>query len=271
MPDRDDEDEIADHTVRTAALPLEPSPNASPASPTAASTSQKRSSNRPPSSSRASVPPSEPRASRTSFSQIEAQADRPARLQLIIALVLGLVLVAIPLYLWRRPRTDSIAVAVPDAGLETDASLASSGISDDKPQVGDVRIVSCHDPGPHRTPSEQCDHVSDVEKFFAKAVEENVGCVTKDNGGGTIEYLADISFKRKTVTLTTPRETRSMKHDKVVAGCQSAVKNKLQTMNLDAPPHQHQRYKLAVTVTYAGPIKAEKTDKSDKPDKPDKP
>src|SRR6185369_2394799 len=45
--------------------------------------------------------------------------ERPVRLQIIIALVAGLILVAVPLYLWRRPRPEPIPsadAAVADAG-----------------------------------------------------------------------------------------------------------------------------------------------------------
>src|SRR3954466_13398862 len=50
--------------------------------------------------------------------------ERPVRLQMIIALVAGLILVAVPLYLWRRPRPESIPnadAAVVDAGAPLEA------------------------------------------------------------------------------------------------------------------------------------------------------
>src|ERR1700761_5663600 len=52
-------------------------------------------------------------------------SERPVKLQLIIALVAGLILVAVPLYLWRRPRPEPIpsaAAAVADAGAPSSAS-----------------------------------------------------------------------------------------------------------------------------------------------------
>ena len=51
--------------------------------------------------------------------------ERPVKLQLIIALVAGLILVAVPLYLWRRPRPEPIPTAdaaVVDAGAPVAAS-----------------------------------------------------------------------------------------------------------------------------------------------------
>src|SRR6516165_1150867 len=46
-------------------------------------------------------------------------SERPVKLQLIIALVAGLILVAVPLYLWRRPRPEPIPSA--DAAVAADA------------------------------------------------------------------------------------------------------------------------------------------------------
>jgi len=208
-----------------------------------------------PSSSRASVPPSEQRPSRSSFSALDAQADHPARLQMIVALVLGLVLVAIPLYLWRRPRAESVVVASGDGGAAPTVSVPAPAPPDEKIVVGDPRTTACHDPGPKKTSADQCDHLVDVEKALVKGIEEGASCAPKDTGGGTITYVADVSFKKKSVQLTTPRDGRSMKNAKVVAACQSAVRGKVQAVSLDAVPHQHARYKIEITATYPGPVK----------------
>jgi hypothetical protein len=213
-----------------------------------------------PTSSRASVPPSEPRStSRGSFSQLDIGADRPARVQMIVALLLGLVLVAIPLYLWRRPRAESIAVAgAADAGAPPASSSAPPPLAtgdDAKLTLGDARVLLCQDPGSKKTSPEQCDHVTEVEKALAKAIEDSAGCVPSDAGGGTIQYVADVSWKRKAVNVAVPKDTRSMKNAKAVAACQSAVKSKLQALALEPLAHAHARYKIAITATYPGPVR----------------
>jgi hypothetical protein len=211
--------------------------------------------------SRASVPPSEPRStSRTSFSNLDVAGDRPARLQMIVALLLGLVLVAIPLYLWRRPRAESIpASGTSDAGVDPNAAAAPAATIDDtKPTIGEAKSILCQDPGPKKTAPEQCDHVVEVEKALAKAIEENASCVPRDVGGGTIQYVADVSFKRKAVNVSAPKDSRSMRNAKVVGACQSAVKSKLQSLALDSINHTHARYKIAITATYPGAVKSEK-------------
>jgi hypothetical protein len=210
--------------------------------------------------SRASVPPSEPRsASRASFSQIDLSADRPARLQMIVALLLGLVLVAIPLYLWRRPRAESIAATgSADAGTDPNAAAAAPATApadDAKLTLGEPKSVLCQDPGPKKTSPEQCDHVVEVEKAFAKAIEESASCVPKDAGGGTIQYVADVSFKKKALNVAVPKDGRTMKNAKVVSACHAAVKSKLQALSLDPIAHTHARYKIAITASYPGTVK----------------
>ena len=212
-----------------------------------------------PSSSRASVPPSEPRSTRGSFGQLDlaaAAADRPARLQMIVALILGLVLVAIPLYLWRRPRADAVSVSgAGDAGAPPAAAAPPAPALDDKPTTSDVKVLLCQDPGPKKTTPDQCDHLVDVEKALAKAIEESASCIAKDVGGGTIVYVADVSFKRKALHVATPKEGRSMKNVKAISGCQLAVKARLQALSLDTITHAHTRYKISMTATYPGAVK----------------
>ena len=205
---------------------------------------------RPEASSRVSVPPSEPRPSRASFSALDAQIDRPARLQMIVALILGLVLVAIPLYLWRRPRAESIAVTPQEAGAAVEQPPA-----EEKLVIADPHVLSCHDPGPKRTPPNECDHPADFEKAMAKAIEENASCVPRDQGGGTIVYVAEVGFKtKKSLSIATPKEGRTFKNTKVIAGCLMAVKSKLNAFSLDTE-HTHQRYRISITATYPGSVR----------------
>jgi hypothetical protein len=188
---------------------------------------------------------------------LDAQVDRPARLQMIVALILGLVLVAIPLYLWRRPRAEAISVGSTgaDGGALPAVTAANPGTPEEKVVIGEPKTLSCHDPGPKKTAPEQCDHVADLEKPFAKAIEESAACVSKDAGGGTIVYLADASFKKKTLSVTVPKEGRTLRNPKIASGCEKAVKARLQNLALDPMKHDHARYRVTIAATYPGAIK----------------
>jgi hypothetical protein len=185
---------------------------------------------------------------------LDAQIERPARLQMIVALILGLVLVAIPLYLWRRPRAESIAVSTGngDGGA---LPAVTGGAKGEKLVIADPKNLSCHDPGPKKTAPEQCDHVVDFEKAFAKAIEENATCIGSDAGGGTIIYVAEVSFRKKSVNVTTPREGRTLKSPKVAGTCEKAIGTKLRTVPLAPMKHDHTAYRVSITATYPGAIK----------------
>lgn len=216
----------------------------------------------PPSTSRLSVPPPSPRGSRASLSQLDAHVDTPARLQMIVALILGLVLVAIPLYLWRRPRAESIAVA---RSASTDGGSLSTAVNtppqsadnDAKITLSEPRILQCQDAGTKKTAPEQCDHIPELEKALAKAIEESASCLPKDAGGGTVQYIADVSFKKKSIGVTAPKDGRTLKNAKAAGACATAVKGRLSVvaLALDAMTHQHARYKISVTATYPGAVK----------------
>ena len=171
---------------------------------------------------------------------------------MIVALVLGLVLVAIPLYLWRRPRAESIAVTnASDAGIDPALTGAPPPL-EEKVVVSEPKVLGCHDPGPKKTAPEQCDHVPEIEKGFARAIEETASCVPKE-AGGSIAWVAEVSFnKKKERTLAEAKEGPTLRDGKVAKACQSLLRAKIQALSLDAAKHDHQKYRIQITATYPG-------------------
>ena len=208
-----------------------------------------------------SGPPSDPRprASRPGFDAGPDDASlRPARAQMIALLVLGFVLVAVPLYLWRRPRalpeTDPALTAAPsDADAEAPAPQTNgSGSATPAPngvRLGDPQVLECHDPGPKHTPPEQCDRLPELEKALAQAVTGASGCVPRGSGGAVV-LVADVSYarKKKPVSVTAPAEGRTVKAT-VASACATAVGQAMQGTTLDAH-HAHQRYKVRLVATW---------------------
>jgi hypothetical protein len=192
--------------------------------------------------------------------------DRVARIQTIAAVVLGLALIAIPLYLWRRPRSETLPVtSAPDAsaplgdgGLAAVASAqaAPPAATPFAPTLSEAKVMECHDTGPRRTRPEDCDHLAAVEKGFAAAITAGGPCLPSASGGGTLVYVLDASFGRKhrPLELMIPRDGRSLKSSHgvtaAVSACSAAVKRELDGVTLEGVPHGHARYKIAITATY---------------------
>jgi hypothetical protein len=208
-----------------------------------------------------SHPPSDPLPARASGA-LFTQDDRPARGQLVAALLFGLVLVASGLYLWRRPHTsaDDASNDTPAASalpiLAGDAGVIVGAAGDAGAQMpvalSEPRVLGCHDRGSKKTPPDACDRLAPVEKAIESAITGAAACVPPEQGGGTIEYVADVSFLRHKLNLKLPRTGRSVHDRKALHACSTAVRSALQGLALDGMDHMHARYEIAVTATYHG-------------------
>ncbi len=202
-----------------------------------------------------SVPPDPKRAQRPpadATGQLVAY-ERPARWQTGAAVGLGIVLLAVPLYLWRRPRSVTAPVGreAPDAG-DLEASVVPNDDSASGALLGETRVLGCSDPAGRRIlAGEACDHLAAVEKGFAHAILDAKDCGSQA-GGGTIVYVADISFvrRRPSINVSLPKDGRSLSNAKAVAICMTAVRRNTAALSLDGISHAHARYQIAITVTY---------------------
>jgi hypothetical protein len=179
-------------------------------------------------------------------------SERPVKLQLIIALVAGLILVAVPLYLWRRPRAESIPsadAAVADAGAPAAASpvvafdAGATGIS-----LSPFTTIRCENPGPGKTPPERCDHVTTFEDSLSRAVRESASCAPASKAPYTVSFVMESDFRRKKLQLFAGKST-TIKREKVreLFRC---VKRAMPGPDWSAIPHQYARYKVNVVATY---------------------
>ncbi|MGA3120662.1 MAG: hypothetical protein ABSF69_07825 [Polyangiaceae bacterium] len=183
--------------------------------------------------------------------------DRPVRVQLIAALLVGLVLISSGLYLWRRPpgmTTDgSPAEAVASAlAAASDGGTSAVEAGSTPVMLSEARIVGCHDRGPRVTSPEECDHVASIERALSQAIQQSLACVPAADSSGTIEYVADVSFSRRKVRIRLPRSGRSFRDQKTVVACRTAVGDAMRAVELEGIDHRHARYEIAITATYRG-------------------
>ena len=207
-------------------------------------------------------PPSRPRPSSTGLATSGGGGplDALGRLQTVAALVLGILLFAVPLYLWRRPRavpsprsSDATPYDAAHDGSPPPVVLADAGHPPPL-KLADARILECHDKGPSHTAPDQCDHIAAFEKAFADAILASHECVPTDAGVGTLEYVADLSFarKRNPITVTLPHDGRSYASPRIAKDCLTGVKARLRGLPLGTFPHAHARYKVALVASYPG-------------------
>lgn len=202
--------------------------------------------------------PSEPSLRRLGVGNGTA-ADRPLRAQLVVALVALLILIAVPLYLWRRP-TGTENVAAPSASSSA-AVLASvlavqarleAGVADERVKLGAVQKVRCsQSPGAKGEEGPLCDQLPFFEDALAKAIRKNVTCAPHVDSGGTINYVLKIDFSKRTVGVF-PGASGSWKgpQAKNAAKC---VKRSLPAVSWEAIQHRHRFYMIAIMASYPPP------------------
>lgn len=177
--------------------------------------------------------------------------ERPVKLQIIIALVAGLILVAVPLYLWRRPRPEPIPsadAAVVDAGAPVTASpIVAFDAGATSVQLAQFTTIKCESPGP-KTPPERCDHVTTFEDALSRAIRECATQAPASKAPYTVSYVMESDFRRKKLHLFTGKSS-SIKREKARELLQCA-KHHMPGPDWSAIPHQYTRYKVSLVVTY---------------------
>ncbi len=205
--------------------------------------------------------PSEPSLRRLGVGGSGGGGDRPLRAQLIVALVVGLVLLAVPLYLWRRP--SGTENAPKDAGAASDAGAAASdadapalasvdaGPVSDRVKLGNVLRVKCGASARGGQEGGLCDRLPFFEDQLTRAIRDNVDCAPKANKEGSINYVLTVDFRARKVHVF-PGQSGSWRGPaaRKAAAC---VKRALSAPDWAGLTHQHKYYSLAVLATYPVP------------------
>jgi hypothetical protein len=204
-------------------------------------------------------------------------SERPVKVQIIIALVAGLVLVAVPLYLWRRPQPETIpsadAATVSSAppgsfgagpsgqgfppglspGSVPGAPLPGGAVSPDagggsRIEIAPVKTLKCQDPGPGRTPPERCDSIRFFEESLTRAIRESQACAPSSKSSYVVSFVLETTFSKKRQNLFLGKSTTLSKGKrKDLLRC---VERALATPDWDRIPHQHAKYTIDAVATY---------------------
>ena len=215
--------------------------------------------------SRSSFPsvPGEPRVRRLGVGS-SSSGERPLRAQVVVGLVCAAMLIAVPLYLVRKPSTKSaaaLASASASAGLGPQAAPKPSGDPAAPPttpariSLGPVQKVRCG-ASAAASPNEgtMCDALPAFEEALKKAIVASEECAPKAKLKGTINFVLTIDFPRKKLHVF-PGASGDWR-GKQARRTTSCVENALKVSDWNVP-HQYRFYALAILATYAGPPAAE--------------
>lgn len=203
---------------------------------------------------RASEPPLQPKPPRLGH----ATGERPLRAQLVIACVLGLVLLSIPLYLFRRPPSAPAATpSAAGAGGPGFGGVVSTILDAGAPEatavrLGPVQRVRC---GASRRAARHegvsCDALPTLEQALARAIRENLACAPRTNKSGSINYVLEVDFERQHLNLFAGK-SGSFRGPGARAAAKCVLRG-LSAPRLRDVQHQHRYYAIAILATYPAP------------------
>lgn len=171
---------------------------------------------------------------------------------------MGLILIAVPLYLWRRPQVREEALSAPSgSAVDTVVALASAAVvevpdthQDEKVKVGPVQRVRCGASLKGQDVN-ACESLQFFDDALAKAVKDSVDCAPKTGKEGSLNYVLTIDFPRKHLHVFAGQsgQWRGAQARKSVA----CVEKALDKPDWSAIRHQYRYYQIAILATYPGP------------------
>lgn len=202
--------------------------------------------------------PSEPSLRRLGVGGAGASGERPIRAQLIVALVVGLILIAVPLYLWRRPPKREDTPAISGSAVDTVVALASAAVVqapekhpiDERVTLGPVQRVRCGSSLKGQD-ANVCETLQAFDDGLAKAIRDSVDCAPKAGKEGTLNYVLTIDFPRKRLHVFAGQsgQWRGAQAKKSV----TCVEKALAKPDWESIRHQYRYYQIAILATYPGP------------------
>ena len=203
--------------------------------------------------------PSEPNLRRLGIGGARSGGERPVRAQLVVASVVGLILLAVPLYLWRRPSGTEHSLGASGASASAQVGAAPVGSDsvdrrDEQPAVklDAVQRVRCSASlSAKGQEGVLCDSLTFFEKALAESIRKNTGCAPKTGETGTLNYVMQIDFRRKWVNVF-PGASGQWKGPQArrAAKC---VERSLPRPEWQKITHQYSYYMIAIMASYPPP------------------
>jgi len=200
------------------------------------------------------LPPSSERNLRR-LSRSAGGAERPLRAQVVLGSMLGLILIAIPLYLLRRP-SGTASEELPAAGVfgfggvfrdEADASSPVAQVL-----LGPIQRVKC---GPSAAQisneGELCDALPVLEAALRQSVLGAVECAPRTGKEGSINFVLEVDFENGRYNLF-PGKSGKWRGPQARRAIQCVLRG-FPPVDLTTVSHQFGYYALAILAVYPAP------------------
>lgn len=186
--------------------------------------------------------------------RVPGGSERPIRPQTVLGVLLAVVLVAVPLYLLRRPAPNVSETNVPAAlgfgsvlRTEIDAGVPAAEVT-----LGPAQRVRCGiSANQISSEGSLCDALPELETALARAIVASVDCAPRAGEDGSINYVLEVDFQSHRLNIFAGKSGlwRGPRVRKAITCAQRA----LPSPDWENVPHQHQYYAIAILATYPMP------------------
>jgi len=212
---------------------------------------------RPPRSSIPSLS-GEPRSRRLGVGS-STSSDRPLRAQLVVAAVVCVILIAVPLYLLRRPSGSTPAAASASASASAPHAMATPTAVDagappptkppERVRLGSPQRVKCGASATQaRVEANLCDSLPSIEQGLATAIKASVDCAPKRKEEGTVNYVVSVDFNQRRFHVF-PGASGSWRGP-LARKATDCVNRAFPNPDWGAIAHQYRYYQVAILATY---------------------
>jgi hypothetical protein len=175
----------------------------------------------------------------------------------VVALLVALTLIAVPLYLLRRPsvtkkNSEEASAAASASASALASALASAAPPTPKPperiKLAPAQRVRCGAGLKGGQEGNLCDAIGPVEEALAKAIRDNEACAPKVKQPGTINYVLSVDFKKRSLHLF-PGASGDY-HGPQARRATTCVERALPKLDWETLRHQYRYYSIAILATY---------------------
>jgi hypothetical protein len=189
--------------------------------------------------------------------------ERPLRAQLVVAGVVCVLLIAVPLYLLRRPSrppappttasASASALSGPAAPVAVDAGAVLPPKPTERVRLAAAQRVKCGASAVSaRIEGGLCDSLPPIEAAFATAIRAAADCAPKRKEEGSINFVMSVDFNQRKFHVF-PGASGSWKGPQARKAT-DCVNRAFPNPDWGATPHQYRYYWIAILATYPTPV-----------------
>lgn len=189
------------------------------------------------------------------FGSRSTRGSRPVEAQTVVLSMIGLMVIAVPLYLLRRPRSLS-ASEPPIANISEFGGVIrpnqDAGVDNSLVALGPVQKAKCSaTPGQRGNEGGLCDSFPKLEAALRRGIRKTTHCAPKTGTQGTLNFVLELDFSRNRLNVF-PGKSGEWKGPQArrAAKC---VQSTFPSIGWDELRHQYRYYMIAILATYPSP------------------